>query len=146
MKLQLENIKRIRTFCPSIIQLCIRDEYMSIYEKFLRHEKNPDGYVLTLDNSVKRSTGHRSQNTHFWGHVEIIAAYYEISKSMAASGIKSLAADELEYPKVINEITKKKEPLSESEASKSDSNKLIEMCHIYAAENGIKLIEYEGEK
>lgn len=146
MKLILENIRRIRTGNSNIMQLYIDNENVMIYENFLKQEKKDDGYYLMLDNTPPRSTGYRSQNSHFYGHVESIAQFYSISKTMAADGIKSLAVDELEYPEEINKITGKKEALSESKANKSDSNKLIEMCHIYAANEGIKLIEYEEGK
>lgn len=103
-------------------------------------DKNNDYVLLTLQPPKKpRTTGPHSQNHHLNGHLMQLCEVYKCSYEAMKYTIKRLAAEQLGYPyELIGEYIW---PQKESECSTEDCAKLIEACHLFAADNNIRLRE-----
>jgi hypothetical protein len=88
-----------------------------------------------------RSTGPGSASNHFHGHCQQLTMVLGTSFDKAKLYVKLRAAIELGYPATM--FRGIAVPNSEADATVEDENKLIEMCHIIAFENGVTLIEEE---
>jgi len=96
-------------------------------------------FEITIKAADKRSTGWKSQNHHFWGHVRQIAMSTGENLHDVARYVKERAVG-MGYPYRIDRwgrlVAK-----SESDATTQEATILIDACHIVAAELGIILEE-----
>lgn len=98
-------------------------------------------WIVELKPASMRSTGWRSQNHHFWGHVRQIAMETGEPLHDVARYVKERAVG-MGYPYRVDRWGRLV-PQSESEATKSDAVILIDAAHVVAAELSIVLQEYD---
>ena len=117
-----------------------------------RERRAPNRYFsLVLDTPKKpRTTGERSQNTHFNGHCREVAEELGIDLEHVRYKAKCVAMA-MGYPEkrtpegnVVLDLDDQVVPMPEREANTAEAAILIEAIHLIAAEMGIFLKEYDG--
>lgn len=104
------------------------------------HEKNNDYVLVSLQPPKRpRTTGKDSQNHHLNGHILQICNETKHSYNVIKYCIKMLAVEQMGYP--YEELDGHIWPQGETECSTEDCAKLIEACHIWAAEHNVRLRE-----
>ena len=134
MKLKINKILTV-TWGKCSALVLFDDVYESIIRRFA--DRNKPIKTITFDDSRPRSTGPLSQNAKYYAIVEDIAAFMEIPKSMAHSGLKQLGYDDGILEGVTNPITGTIEGESESGWDTEKASKMIEVGLRFMAENGI---------
>ena len=112
-------------------------------------ESKSSGFVTVTIGLPKkpRTTGYRSQNSHIMGHCSTIADQLgDYSTDEVYHAIKRMAVGTFGYPTRYNDLEGIEEPKPQRYASTAEANLLIDMCHHFADQHGLYLIEYEGKK
>lgn len=119
------------------------------YEVLKYYVKNKGGNIrLRLDSPTqKRSIGDKSQNKHLNGHITTISNALQRDFAQVKKYIKYRAIEN-GYPILTDgegnpvfDMWENMQGISETECDKKECGILIEMCHIFAAQNNIELIE-----
>jgi len=90
-----------------------------------------------------RTTGHRSQNAHAWGHARTIAEYTGDYDNEVMGEAKRRAVSWGYSTKV--DSFGNTVPISEKDANSTEYRYVIEELHKIASDMGIQLVEYEEE-
>lgn len=134
MKLAINKINSI-TWGEGSVLIVFDPLYRNVVRRYA--DRGKEIRIVTFDDSKPRSTGPLSQNAKYYAIVEDVAAFLDIPKSMAHSGLKQLGYDENILEGVTNPITKTIEGESEATWDTEKSAKMIDLGLRFMAEIGI---------
>jgi len=144
------RLKRVATGRPDLVSFNLPAEYLPEYAMMVKQASGKDDYWrVTIEPwKTKRSTGERSQNHHFNGHVQQIAAetgndLADVKLFVKRQAMKEgLPAKTRPDGSIVYSMTDGEPvPISEADMTSQHCYWCIEVCHLIAAEFGIKLRE-----
>jgi len=130
--------------CPrSDVNVVIPEEKKAIVENiFSKADRNNGGFItITIENVKKpRTTGDKSQNKHFNGHVQQLASFTGMDFEVVKMEIKHRAIKRgypilyNEHDKIVFDLWGRAMGISEADCSTVECGYLIDEAHALAAE------------